>query len=145
MLTFLPIIYLEISVFVLKKVNFLVCLYKLTLYLCIKKTNYRPVNSLLNLSKICEKFIYQQLYDHFDSILLPKQCAFRKDHSVQHRLIFMVHKFKESRDRANKFGALFIDLSKAFDCIDYRLYRLLIDCIDYCVDYRLHTSQSINN
>ena len=36
------------------------------------KVNYRPVSILPNLSKIYEKLIYQQLYEHFDSILSPK-------------------------------------------------------------------------
>ena len=45
------------------------------------KTNYRPVSTLLNLSKIYEKLIYNQLYDYFDNILLPSQCGFRKVYS----------------------------------------------------------------
>ena len=44
----------------------------------IDKANYRSVSILPNLSKIYEKLMYQQLYDHFDSILLPKQCGFRE-------------------------------------------------------------------
>ena len=31
----------------------------------------------------------------------------------------MIEKFKEAIDRGNEFGALLIDLSKAFDCINY--------------------------
>ena len=42
------------------------------------KANYRPVSILPNLSKIYEKLMYQQLYEHFNSILSPKQCGFRK-------------------------------------------------------------------
>ena len=33
----------------------------------------------------------------------------------------MTEKFKESLDKGNAFGALLIDLSKAFDCIDHTL------------------------
>ena len=33
----------------------------------------------------------------------------------------MLEKFKEAIDRGNQFGALLTDLSKAFDCIDYKL------------------------
>ena len=50
------------------------------------KVNYRPVSILPNLSKIYEKVMYQQLYEHFDSILSPKQCGFPKGYSAQHCL-----------------------------------------------------------
>ena len=36
------------------------------------KNSYRPVSILLNLSKIYEKLVYNQLYDYFDNILLPR-------------------------------------------------------------------------
>ena len=65
--------------------------------------------------------MYHQLYEHFNSILLPKQCGFRKGHSAQHCLIVMVEKFKESRDKGEEFGAFFTDVSKAFDWIDHKL------------------------
>ena len=65
--------------------------------------------------------MYQQLYEHFNSILSPKQCGFRKGYSAQHYLMVMLEKFKESRDKGEEFGAFFTDLSKAFDCIDHNL------------------------
>ena len=65
--------------------------------------------------------MYQQLYDHFDSILLPKQCNFRKGHSPQNCLMVMLVKFKESGIEGTNFGALFTDLSKEFDNIDHNL------------------------
>ena len=34
-------------------------------------TNYRLVKILQNLSKICEKLIYNQLYSYFDKMLFP--------------------------------------------------------------------------
>ena len=67
------------------------------------------------------KIYEKQLYDHFDSILLPKQCVFRKDQKAQYCLMVILEKLKGSRDKGDNFGALFIDLSKAFDCIDHNL------------------------
>ena len=65
--------------------------------------------------------MYQQLYEHFNSILSPKQCGFRKVYSAQHCLMVMLEKVKESRDKGEEFEAFFTDLSKAFDCIDHNL------------------------
>ena len=64
--------------------------------------------------------MYQQLYD-FDSSLSPKQCGFCKGHSVQHCLMVMLKKFKESRDRGDEFEALLTDLFKALNYIDHNL------------------------
>ena len=65
--------------------------------------------------------MYQQLYEHFNSILSPKQCGFREGYSAQHCLLNMLEKLKESRNKGEEFGAFFTDLSKAFDCIDHNL------------------------
>ena len=34
----------------------------------------------------------------------------------------MLEKFKKTVDKDNKFGAILTDLSKAFDCIDHKLF-----------------------
>ena len=65
--------------------------------------------------------MYQQLYERFNSGLSPKQCGFRKGYNVQHCLMVMLEKSKESRDKGKEFGTFFTDLSKAFDCIDHNL------------------------
>ena len=60
--------------------NFNYCLKKVEFPCVLKKemksdkVNYRPVSILTNLSKIYVKLIYE----HFNSILSPKQCGFRK-------------------------------------------------------------------
>ena len=92
------------------------------------KTNYRPVSILPNLSKIYEKLIYNQLYDYFDKILLPNQCGFQKRYSSHHCLLAMLENFKKSDYDGNEFGALFTDLSKAFDCIGHKLLITKLFC-----------------
>ena len=62
--------------------------------------------------------MYPQLYEHFNSILSPKQ-FFRKAYSFQHCLMVVPEKFKESRHKGEEFGAFFTDFSKAFNCIDH--------------------------
>ena len=86
------------------------------------KTNYRPVRILTNISKIYEKLIYNQLYDYFNGILSPSQYGFHKGYSTQYCLPVTLETFEESVDKGNEFGDLLTDLSKAFDCIDHKLF-----------------------
>ena len=47
--------------------------------------------------------------------------GFEKVISAQHCLMVMLEKLKESKDKGEEFGAFFIGLSKAFNCIDHNL------------------------
>ena len=49
------------------------------------------------------------------------QCRFRRGYNAQHCLITLIEKWKKSVDNGGAFGALFTDLSKAFDCLSYEL------------------------
>ena len=46
---------------------------------------------------------------------------FEKDTARSPVSLVLIEKCKETIDTANKFGALLIDLSKAFDCLDHSL------------------------
>ena len=59
----------------------------------------------------------------FDKILSKYQCGFRKGFNAQHCLATMLEKWRETIDKRDCFGALLIDLSKAFDCL---LHDMLI-------------------
>ena len=48
------------------------------------KSNYRPASILPAISKIHERFMYDQMYKYFDQIFSKLQCAFRKRFSIQH-------------------------------------------------------------
>ena len=85
------------------------------------KSNYRPISSLSNVSKIYERSLYNQLYDYFDKNIFSKyQCGFRKGFSSQHALL-MLEKMKITRDRKGFCVAVLTDLSKAFDSICHDL------------------------
>ena len=85
------------------------------------KENYRPVSILPTFSKIYEKILYAQIYNYFNKIFSKHLCGFRKGHSTQHCLLFMLEILKQSLDRGLKTGILLTDLSKAFDCISHDL------------------------
>ena len=83
--------------------------------------NYRPVSLLSALSKILEKVICRQLmtYLSINKLLCPDQFGFRPQNQTTH----VVHKMmnyisKKSIDNEVTI-ATFIDLSKAFDCLQY--------------------------
>ena len=48
-------------------------------------------------------------------------CAYRKSFGTNHVLIRLIEDWKKSLDNNNIVGAVFIDLSKAFDCIPHDL------------------------
>ena len=43
------------------------------------KTNYRLVSIFLDISKIYDKIIFNQVYEYFNDKLFPSQCGFHKD------------------------------------------------------------------
>ena len=59
------------------------------------KNNYRSVSILSNISKIYERFFYNQMCDYLDSIFSKYQCGFRKGHSAQHCLLYMTEKLNK--------------------------------------------------
>ena len=91
------------------------------------KDNYRPVSILSNISKVYERTIYEQLQSHFENIFSKFQCGFRKGYNAQHCLVVLIEKWKKSVDNGGAFGALFTDLSKAFDCLSHELLIAKLD------------------
>ena len=65
------------------------------------KINYRPI-----LSKVYEKILYNQIYNYFNRIFSKYLCGFRKDHSTQHCLLFMLESLKNALDKGLCTGIL---------------------------------------
>ena len=81
-----------------------------------KKSNYRPISILHNLSKVHERLLYDQMFTYFSNFFRECQCGFRKGYSLQHCHLAITEKMKEARD--NKVWAVVLtNLSKAFDCL----------------------------
>lgn len=81
-------------------------------------TNCWPVIVLTNLSKI----VY--LKSEFQTCLYLKsefQFHFQKGFNSQPCLVAMIEKFRNSLDQGNEYALLFVDLSKAFDCLPHDL------------------------
>ena len=87
----------------------------------LSKENYMPINILLNISKVYERCLYDQISQSFESRFSKFQCGFRKGYSAQHCLLAMIEKWKTAVENGDAFAALLTDLSKAFDCIPHDL------------------------
>ena len=86
-------------------------------------SNYRPISILPAFSKILEKAFYNRLsnYLHELHILSNDQYGFRKGHSTAHALIDLYDKISTAIDNKEIAIGLFLDLSKAFDTVNYNI------------------------
>ena len=97
-----------------------------------KKRNYRPITVLSALSKAFERLLYAQMIGYADTILVPYLCGFRKGFNTQHALLRLMDTCKNSLDKKGVVGALLMDLSKAFDCIDHELLIAKLSAYGFC-------------
>jgi hypothetical protein len=84
-------------------------------------SNYRPISVLPIISKILERCVYNQLIDHLEShnMLSQQQFGFRKKRSTETASVILLDNIYKEIDNGQISGALFIDLSKAFDTISH--------------------------
>ena len=97
-----------------------------------KKRNYRPITVLSALSKVFERLLYAQMIGYADTILVPYLCGFRKGFNTQHALLRLMDTCKNPLDKIGVVGALLMDLSKAFDCIDHELLTAKLSAYGFC-------------
>ena len=85
--------------------------------------NHRPISILSIFSKILEKIVYDKLTSFIEkhNILHNKQFGFRKGYSTTHALIELTDKIAKAFEKKHIVISLFLDLSKAFDCIDHSI------------------------
>ena len=85
--------------------------------------NYRPITVLPTISKILEKAVHTQLYAYLknNGILTSKQFGFRPKLSTGTALSHFTDNILQNMDAGSFTGAVFLDLSKAFDTVDHPL------------------------
>ena len=93
--------------------------------------NYRPISLLSCFSKIFERVVYNQLYNHLqlNKLLYDSQYGFRKSHSTELAALELIDSIYKNLDQGKTPIAIFLDLSKAFDTIDH---KILINKLHHC-------------
>ena len=85
--------------------------------------NYRPISLLLAISKILEKIMYKRTYDFLDGNgqFYNSQYGFRSKHSCENAICELVGHVVKGHEKEEHTAAIFLDLSKAFDTLNYKL------------------------
>lgn len=75
--------------------------------------------------------IHKQLYDHLvkNKLLSQFQSGFRPGHSTSKALLDVSDYILKNIDEGNLTGAVFEDLSKAFDMIDHSLLKIKLTAL----------------
>lgn len=86
-------------------------------------SNYRPISLVPTFSKVYEKVVLKRLLDHCTehSLLTNLQHGFTKGKSTTTAIIQMVESLIDGLEDGNLTTGLFLDFSKAFDCLDHQL------------------------
>ena len=83
--------------------------------------NYRPISTLSLLNKIFEKLLHSRLNSFFEAnnFYTREQYGFRKKMSTGDAVNDLLSKIYKSLNENKYFGAVFLDLSKAFDTVSH--------------------------
>ena len=89
----------------------------------ISLSNFRPISVLPVLSKILKQVVSDQIVAHFCkyNLFSEKQSGFHHGYSTQDVLLHVTDSFLSAIDSGQCVGAVFLDLAKAFDCVDHSI------------------------
>jgi hypothetical protein len=82
--------------------------------------NYRPISLLPAVSKVLEKIVCEIILNFLENndLFFRNQFGFRKNKSTKLALIDFVQKSIDALEKGEVAVGCFVDLSKAFDCVD---------------------------
>jgi len=84
-------------------------------------SNYRPISILTSFSKVLEKAVYTQLYEHCNklNILVDEQFGFRNKFATTDAIFKLINETQSALNEKITVGGIFCDLEKAFDSIHH--------------------------
>ena len=85
--------------------------------------NYRPVCNLQYVSKLTEKVVFNQVYDHMvsNAIFPVLQSSYRQFHSTETALIKVMNDILLKMNSQHVTLLILLDLSAAFDTVDHQI------------------------
>ena len=116
-------------------------------------SNYRPISILSVFSKLFEKLIHKRLLSYLchNDIISQKQFGFRPRYSTYMALIDFCDKIANAFENKQFLIGIFLDLSKAFDCINHdilihklRYYGIRGTALDWFKSYLHNRKQYVN-
>ena len=86
-------------------------------------SNFRPIAILPVFSKLLERVVSDQIVNYFHkyNLFSQKQSGFRHGYSTQDVPLHAVNSCSKAIDCGQYAGAVFLDLAKAFDCVDHAI------------------------
>ena len=115
--------------------------------------NYRPVTVLPLCSKILERCVHSQLMDHLENhkLLSKNQHGFRRKRNTEITATIFVDTIRRNMDEGRLTGAIFIDLSKAFDTLSHSQiinnlsnYGVYDTEMEFFINYLFNRKQCVN-
>ena len=97
-----------------------------------KPVGYRPISLLCVSYKILERLIYARVEPLIHPLLPKEQAGFRREKSTVDQVVLLTQNIEDSFEAEKKAGAVFIDLTAAYDTVWHRgltckLLRILPD------------------
>ena len=84
------------------------------------KTNYRPISTLSNFSKVFQKLIYAQINSFMGPKLSKYEAGFRSKYNTQHALK-TIENWRAVLNKGNKVDTILMDLFKALNNLNHTL------------------------
>ena len=83
--------------------------------------NYRPISLLCIVSKVLERCILNNIWEHLQEIMNDHQHGFMPGRSSTSQLVGVLDKIGKVLDRGEQIDVIYLDMTKAFDKVNHEL------------------------